>query len=90
MSPQNILAALNDLNPDAALFDNMHTALIGVGRSGTADPVAVYSQFKIFERLYADGFSEAEALDYFSDKMVAFDAGANTPVIVLDMEINEE
>lgn len=90
MAPQNVLAALNDLNPDAALFDNMNTALVGVGTRGMDDPVAVYSQAKIFEQLHRDGFSESEAADYFSDKIVAYDCGANTPVIILDMPINEE
>lgn len=90
MTPQAVLALLNDLNPAAVVFENLDTALIAVGRRGTEDPVAVYSRQLIFEQLYRDGFTEAEAADYFSDKIVALAVEPNTPVILQDMDIIEE
>lgn len=79
-----IIAELNDLNPDAYLFDNMHDALIGLGRVAHKDPIAVYSKQKMFAKMIADGFSQEDAEEYFS-KFVSVWAGDNTPVIVNDI-----
>lgn len=79
-----ILAELNDRNPDAYLFDNMDTALVGIGSAAHKDPVAVYSQQKIFSKLVADGFSLEDAEEYFT-KFTGVWAGDNTPVILNDM-----
>jgi hypothetical protein len=85
MEPQSVLDQLGDLNPDAYLFENMASALIGVGYIGHKDPVAVYSKAKIFEKLAADGLSEEDAEEYFSGKFVGIWAGENTPVILDDV-----
>lgn len=79
-----IIAELNDLNPDAYLFDNMNDALVGVGHIAHKDPVAVYSKQKMFAKMSADGFSQEDAEEYFS-KFVAVWAGDNTPVIINDI-----
>ncbi|NDD53111.1 hypothetical protein EBZ39_04390 [bacterium] len=84
MTSETILAELNDLNPEAVLFDNMHTALVGIGRIGTADPVAVYSQQLIFRKLLLDGFSREDAKEYFAGKLISVASGTNTPVIICD------
>lgn len=84
METDIILAELNDRNPDAVLFDNMHGAIVGVGTIAHHDPVAVYSKRKIFETLFADGFSEEDAEEYFS-KFSGLWAGENTPVIIDDI-----
>lgn len=81
----NAVAALGDLNPDAVLFDNMTSALIGVGYVGHHEPVAVYSKAKIYEKLLADGFLQDDADEYFSGKFAAVWAGENTPVILDDL-----
>jgi len=82
---QSVISTLNDLNPDAVLFDNMEAALIGVGYIGTRDPVAVYSKAKIYEKLLADGFSAEDADEYFSSKFTNLWAAENTPVVVDDL-----
>ena len=84
METQTILATLNDLNPDAVLFDNMDSALIGVGYIGHMDPVAVYSRAKIYEKLLADGLSDEDADEYYSSKFVNTWRAEQTPVILDD------
>lgn len=79
-----ILAELNDRNPDAYLFDNMDSALVGLGCMAHKDPVAVYSQQKILNKLLSDGFSQEDAEEYFA-KFVGVWAGENTPVILNDV-----
>ena len=86
MAPQHVLAQLGDLNPDAALFDNMNNALIGLGYIGNADPVAVYSRTKLYDQLLADGLSQEDADEYYSGRFVSYFVGALTPVIVDDTE----
>lgn len=85
MPPDIILADLGDLNPDAVLFDNLDAALIGIGRIGTNDPVAVYSQRLIFRKLLSDGFTKEDAEEYFSGKLNSVEPSANAPVILCDM-----
>jgi hypothetical protein len=87
MLPQHVLAQLSDLNPDAFLFDNMDSALIGLGYVGTADPVAVYSKTKLYAQLLADGLSEEDAKEYYIARFFSGSAGRfAAPVIVDDTE----
>ena len=85
MVHKSLLAQLSDLNPDALLFENMESALIGLGYIGQADPIAVYSRARIYSKLLADGLSQEDADEYYFGKFVAAQAGACTPVIVDDM-----
>lgn len=84
MGPQSVIDQLSDLNPDAHLFENMESALIGIGYIGYKEPVAVYSRSKIFAKLLSDGLSSEDADEYFSGKFVNTWAGENTPVIIDD------
>lgn len=79
----SILSALGDLNPDAILFDNMHSAVIGLGYIAHHEPVAVYSKAKIYAKLFDDGFSREDADEYFC-KFTGSWAGKDTPVILDD------
>jgi hypothetical protein len=85
MDSRSVAASLGDLNPEAVLFDNMETALVGIGYVGHHDPVAVYSKTKIYEKLLADGLSQEDAEEYFSGKFTNSWAGACTPVILDDL-----
>lgn len=85
MEPQSVIAQLSDLNPEAHFFDNMQSALVGIGYIGHKDPVAVYSRAKIYEKLAADGLSIDDAEEYFSSKFVGLWAGEQTPVILDDV-----
>lgn len=83
MDREIIIAELNDRNPDALLFENLDSALIGPGCIHHREPVAVYSKAKIYEKLAADGFSPEDSDEYFS-KLINKFAGYNTPVIIHD------
>jgi len=86
MAGKSFLAQLSDLNPDAILFENMESAIIGLGYVGQADPVAVYSRAQIYSKLLSDGLSREDADEYYFSNFVAVQAGKFTPVIVDDME----
>lgn len=88
MEPQSVIDQLSDLNPDAYLFENMDSALIGIGQIGHKEPVAVYSRAKIYAKLLADGLSDDDAAEYFYGKFVNTWAGENTPVIIDDATEN--
>lgn len=81
---QRVLDELLDENPEAVLFDSMHSALIGYGRVGHLEPVAVYSKKMMYAQLQADGFSPEDAQEYFT-KFVNTWAGEHTPVILEDL-----
>lgn len=85
MTPQHFINELSDLNPEAVFFDNMDSAIVGLGYIGGADPVPVYSRAKIYEKLFADGFSVEDANEYYACKFFALRAGEHTPVIFDDM-----
>ena len=84
MNPNQIVAELTDLNPEAVLLDNMAAALVGLGRTCNNDPVAVYSKAKIFAKLLGDGFSAEEAAAYFQEQLSECSHNSNAPVILLD------
>lgn len=85
MDAQRVLDQLSDLNPDAVLFENMNSALVGVGYISDADPVAVYSKARIYSKLLGDGLSDEDAEEYYRGKFVAVRAGNQTPVILDDL-----
>ena len=83
---QRIIAELMDANPEVVLFDNMDSAIVGLGYIADNAPVAVYSKAKIFAKLLTDGLSTEDALEYYIGKFVALRAGEFTPVIVDDLQ----
>ena len=86
MDAKRVLDQLSDLNPEAVLLENMDVALIGVGYIADADPVAVYSKSRIYNKLLADGLSPEDADEYYTGKFAAFRAGPHTPVILDDAQ----
>ena len=86
MDAKRVLDQLSDLNPEAVLFENMNSALIGIGYISAADPVAVYSKSRIYNKLLRDGLSPEDADEYYTGKFVAVRAGDHTPVILDDMQ----
>lgn len=85
MTPQSVIDQLGDINPDAYLFENMASALIGIGYIGHKEPVAVYSRAKIYAKLLTDGLSDEDANEYFLSKFVNTWLGDHTPVIIDDV-----
>jgi hypothetical protein len=91
MTSEHVRAALSDINPDAVFFDNLDSALIGIGNVAHLEPVPVYSKKRIFDKLFADGFSKEESVEYFLNKVVTVFVEHNTPIIFDDMyDRNEE
>ena len=86
MDAKRVLNQLSDLNPEAVLLENMNSALIGVGYIADADPVAVYSKARIYNKLLSDGLSPEDADDYYTGKFVSVRAGDHTPVILDDTQ----
>jgi len=86
MTAQRFVDQLSDLNPDAILLENMESAIVGIGRIGTADPVAVYSRAKIYAKLLADGLSQEDADEYYHGKFAGAFAGNDAPVILEDLQ----
>lgn len=85
MQSQSAINQLSDLNPDAILFENLNSAIIGIGRIGNNDPVAIYSQTLIFAQLEKDGFTAEEAEAFYQNNLVSLVATKDTPVIVDDL-----
>lgn len=77
---------LSDLNPDAVLFDNLNSAIVGIGYIGNNDPVAIYSKSLIFAQLERDGFTAEETEAFYQNNLVGAAATVNTPVIVDDTQ----
>jgi hypothetical protein len=86
MRAQRVLDQLSDLNPDAVLFDNMESALVGVGYVSNSDPIAVYSMARIYEELSRVGLSQEDAEEYVTIKFLAQHAQKNAPVILDDSQ----
>lgn len=86
MNAQRVIDQLSDLNPDAVLFDNMDSAIIGLGVIGNNDPVAIYSRKLIYSQLSQDGFTETELEDYYQNTYVGMAGTKNTPVILDDID----
>jgi len=86
MDAKRVLNQLLDLNPEAVLFENMDTALVGVGYIAGVDPVAVYSKARIYNKLLADGLSPEDADEYYTGTFLSLRAGPQTPVILDDAQ----
>jgi hypothetical protein len=86
MDAKRVLNQLLDLNPEAVLFENMDTALVGVGYIAGVDPVAVYSKARIYNKLRADGLSPEDADEYYTGTFLFLRAGPQTPVILDDAQ----
>lgn len=84
MNGQSPLAQLLDVNPDAEVLENMASALIGFGRCGSDEPVAIYSKAGIYSKLLADGLSKDEARAHFTREFESAPARPNMPFILDD------
>ena len=58
-----IIETLEELNPEAIMYDGFDEAIVGmIARCGT-EPLALYDRAKCIKRLMDNGASYAEALD---------------------------
>jgi hypothetical protein len=80
-APKEIIEVLEELNPEAIMYDGFDEAIVGmVARCGT-EPLALYDRDKCIKILTDKGASYEEALDYFSYNVEGCWAGPHTPFI---------
>ena len=80
-TPADIVSTLEDLNPEAIMYDGFDEALVGmIARCGT-EPLALYDREKCLQILMDKGATYEEALDYFCYNVEGCWAGPNTPFI---------
>jgi hypothetical protein len=81
MSPNEIKAYLEDVNPDALICDGLDSALVGVVRKPCQGEVAMYDEDLCIRLLMSDlSMTYSEAVDYFEFNIVGAYLGPDTPV----------
>tara|TARA_R110000744_G_scaffold23464_1_gene59486 strand:+ start:210 stop:530 length:321 start_codon:yes stop_codon:yes gene_type:complete len=80
-TPADVMATLEELNPDALMYDGFDEALVGmIARCGT-EPLALYDREKCIQILVAKGSTYEDAVDYFCYNVEGCYAGPHTPFI---------
>ena len=82
-TPNAILEALAEENPEALTFDGFEGALIGFARQQYKPPLAVYDREKCLEILVTrDGMTHETAEEFFSFNTEGAWMGEHTPLIL--------
>ena len=82
-TPNTILEALAEENPEALLFDGLEGAPTGFARQQYKPPLAVYDREKCLEILRTrDGMTHEEAEEFFSFNTEGAWVGEGTPLIL--------
>ena len=77
----DIVSTLEELNPEAIMYDGFDDAIVGmIARCGT-EPLALYDREKCLKIIMDQGVSYEEALDYFCYNIEGCWAGPHTPFI---------
>tara|TARA_Y100000593_G_scaffold95082_1_gene199317 strand:- start:2616 stop:2996 length:381 start_codon:yes stop_codon:yes gene_type:complete len=80
-TPADIVSTLEELNPEAIMYDGFDDALVGmIARCGT-EPLALYDREKCIKLLMDAGSTHEEAEDYFCYNVEGCWAGPHTPFI---------
>ena len=80
-TPADVMATLEELNPEALMYDGFDDALVGmIARCGT-EPLALYDREKCIQILVDKGATYEDAVDYFCYTVVGCYAGPHTPFI---------
>jgi hypothetical protein len=83
VNTSDVVAVLEQENPDALLADGFEQALLGVARQACAPPLAVYDRARCIEILVErDGMDEEEAEEFFEFNVAGAYMGPGTPVFV--------
>lgn len=80
---QRIKSLLATLNPDAVFFDDLDSAIVGLGSQHPNPPVVVYSESKIIKELEKDMDPE-EAEEWYAHNIMCLGIGDNTPIIMAE------
>lgn len=82
-TPNTILEALAEENPEARLFDGFEGALVGIARQQYKPALAVYDRHKCLEILRTrDGMTHEEAEEFFAFNTEGAWVGEHTPLIL--------
>ena len=80
-TPQEIRDTLEELNPEALMYDGFDAALVGIIARCSTEPLALYDRAKCIQILVDAGATGEEAEDYFCYNVEGCWAGPNTPFI---------
>ena len=65
-------------------FDGLDAAIIGYGNQWSREPVAVYSERKIWDVLQGQGMSFEDAVEWYDFNIRCLWCGEQTPLILED------
>ena len=83
MDTSDVVAVLEQENPDALLADGFEQALLGVARQAGKSPLAVYDRARCIEILVErDEMSWEDAEEFFEFNVACAYMGPGTPVFV--------
>lgn len=80
-TPADVAATLEELNPEALMYDGFDDALIGIIARCATEPLALYDREKCIKILMDKGATHEEAEDYFCYNVEGCWAGPHTPFI---------
>lgn len=80
-TPADVMATLEELNPEAIMYEGFDDALVGIlARCGT-EPLALYDRERCIQILMSKGLTPEDAEDYFCYNVEGCYAGPHTPFI---------
>ena len=73
---------LEEINPEAVLYDGLDDALVGVASRHLMQPVALYDHAKILEVfIKRDGMTYEEAAEFYDFNIGCLWTGEGTPLV---------
>ena len=77
-----LFALLTELNPDAAVWDNLDAAIVGIGLRGSK-PVAIYDyDLMVAVFMQNDGWTREDAIEWIEFNVTGAYVGTSTPLYV--------
>jgi|TARA_R100000149_G_scaffold61990_2_gene31732 hypothetical protein len=80
-APSDIISTLEELNPEAILYDGFDDAVVGMAARCGTEPLAVYDRSRCIDILLSKGLSVEDAEEYFAFNVEGCWAGPHTPFI---------
>tara|TARA_R100000234_G_scaffold31116_1_gene18312 strand:+ start:1308 stop:1766 length:459 start_codon:yes stop_codon:yes gene_type:complete len=78
---EEIAAYLEEMNPEALMYEGFEDALVGFASRCSTQPLALYDRGKCIDILVDSGMSPEDAEEYFAYNVEGCWAGPNTPLI---------
>tara|TARA_R100000152_G_C6657327_1_gene97194 strand:- start:118 stop:507 length:390 start_codon:yes stop_codon:yes gene_type:complete len=80
-TPADIVSTLEELNPEALMYDGFDEALVGIIARCSTEPLALYDRAKCIQLLVDKGLTWEQAEEYFCYNVEGCWAGPHTPFI---------